>query len=397
MSGNIVDSNASWISDRCLLLGHNVVLHMAVGDDEAAIAEALKISSDKADVVVVSGGLGATVDDLTLKAAADSFGLEMKFHEDIWNGILGFFKKVNRICSENNKKQAHLPDGAIALQNSVGTAPGVQLNFKGTEYFFVPGVPKEMKQIFDDSIRPWLKEKADQPGYYQLFLKCFGLPEATYDQMIRGIDLKGVHLSFRVSFPETKIKLVSRSDSVDKSRRLVEDAALNIREILGDYIYGEGEETLEMVVGNMLKNKNYHLTLAESCTGGLISNMLTDVPGSSDYIERGFITYSNRSKVEVLGIPEKILKEHGAVSAEVARAMAEGALMVSGADVALAVTGIAGPAGGTKDKPVGTVHIAIAGPDGVVHQQYHFPRDREWFKKIVAAQALDMLRKCLSD
>lgn len=395
MAGNIVDSNAAWISDKCWIIGHDVVMHMAVGDDEVAIGSALKAASEKADVVVVSGGLGATVDDITLDAAVKHFGLKMVYHEDIWEGIKDFFKRINRVCSENNKKQAYLPKGAKTLPNKVGTAPGVQLNHNGAEYFFVPGVPKEMRQIFDDSIFPWLKKHCQTPGYAQKFLKCFGLPEATFDQMLKGIDLGGVRLSFRVSFPEIKIKLVARTEDEAKSVKLVDKAAEKVREKLSDFIYGEDEETLEEVVGNILINKNYQLAVAESCTGGLIANRITNISGSSRYFDRGFITYSNRAKIGDIGVPEDVVNKHGAVSKEVAEAMAEGAIKASGADVALAVTGIAGPTGGTKEKPVGTVHIAIAGSTGAVHRQYIYPRDRIWFKEIVAATALDMLRRYL--
>lgn len=395
MAGNIVDSNAVWISDRCWMLGHKVVLHIGVGDDRRDIGEALMSAGKKAGCVIVSGGLGATVDDITLEAASEAFGLRMVFHEDVWKGIEAFFKKVNRACSENNQRQAYLPEGAKVLPNRVGTAPGVHLAHKGRDYFFVPGVPKEMMQIFEDSIWPWLKENSEAPGYHQRFLRLFGLPEATFDQMIKGLSFEGINLSFRVSFPEVRIKLVARSKKGAEAKRLVDDAAGKIREALGDYIFGEDEETLEGVVGKLLKSKGYRLAIAESCTGGLIADMITDVPGSSGYFERGYVTYSNRAKVEDLGVPADVIEKHGAVSPEIVCAMAEGAKNKGGADYAVAVTGIAGPAGGTRDKPVGTVHIAVAGPEGVVQQHYLYPRDREGFKKIVAATALDMLRRCL--
>lgn len=395
MSGNIVDSNAAWISDRCWSLGCDVVLHMAVRDRSEDIIDMMKTASARADVIIVSGGLGATVDDITLEAASKFFKRKMVFHEDIWTGIKDFFKRINGVCSENNKKQAYMPEGASALENRVGTAPGVRIEKSGVLYFFVPGVPKEMKQIFGDSIFPWLKEKSETPGYCEKFLRCFGLPEATFDQMISGVKHEGVDFSFRVSFPDVRIKLVSRSDDLKKSKKLVDDAAGKIREKIGEYIYGEDNESLEVVVGNLLINKKYKLAVAESCTGGLITSRLTDVPGSSAYLDRGFVTYSNDAKEDELGVRKEIIKAHGAVSAECAAHMAAGALKKSGADVALAVTGIAGPAGGTKEKPVGTVHIAIAGPKGAVHQQYFFPRARIEFKEIVSLTALDMLRRYL--
>jgi len=378
------------------LLGHEVVAHLCVGDSETDIIDSLEYISKRSDVVIVSGGLGPTVDDITLESASKFFGVKMKLSNDVWNEIQGIFKEIKRTCTENNKKQAYLPEGAIALENAVGTAPGVQMNCKGVEYFFVPGVPKEMKYIFEGSIYSWLKSRSECPGYYEKFLKCFGLPEATIDEMISNIDFRGVDLSFRVSFPEIWLKLVSRSKDISDSKCLVEEAALKIRKKLGDSVYGEGEETLESVVGNMLNNKGYKLVIAESCTGGLITHRVTNISGSSSYIDRGFVTYSNASKVDEILVKEDTIAQYGAVSPEVAKEMATGALKKSGADIAISVTGIAGPTGGTDEKPVGTVHIAIADNRGVQHQHLFFPRERVVFKELVASSALDMLRRYLA-
>ena len=394
LAGNIVDSNAAWISDKCWMLGHQVVRHLTVGDDPSDISDALHQLSNVADVVLVSGGLGATVDDITIETAAKAFGLKMVLDQEVWKGIQDFFDKVGRDCTGNNKKQALLPEGASPLTNCVGTAPGVQLTHENVVYFFVPGVPREMVQIFDDSILPWLKKHADRAGYHQLFLKCFGLPEATFDELISDIKLDGVDLSFRVSFPEVKIKLVARGDAAQKK---VENAASQIRDRLGYHIYGTDDDLLEEVVGELLIKNGYKLAVAESCTGGLILNRLTDIAGSSRYVERGFVTYSNESKMEALGVSEDDLKKYGAVSEEVAIQMAEGALEESMADVALSVTGIAGPTGGTPEKPVGTVHIALAGPNGTMHKRYFYSRDRLAFKSLVSTMALDMIRRYLLD
>lgn len=395
MAGNIPDTNATWISDRCWMLGHTMTLHMAVGDNTAAIGNAVIYAASKADVVIVSGGLGATVDDITLASAADALKLKMIYHENIWKEIQEFFDRVGRDCAENNKRQAYMPEGAKALPNKLGTAPGIWLNHNGKDYFFLPGVPKEMKYIFDNSIFPWLAKHSGRPAYFQKFLKCFGLPEATFDAMISDLKFEGINLSFRVTFPETKIKLVARSESEEESKELVAKAADKIRERLGSHVYGEDEETLEEVVGNLLISKKYNLAIAESCTGGMIANMITNVAGSSSYFERGYVTYSNESKIELLGVKPAVIKEHGAVSKETAIAMAEGARKMSKADIAVSVTGIAGSTGGTPEKPVGTVYIAIAGPKGTIVKHYIYSRERIWFKKLVSAGALDMVRRYL--
>lgn len=397
MAGNITDSNAAWISDKCWMLGHRVSLHMAVGDNEAELTGALKYAADHSDIVIVTGGLGATVDDITLATAAKLLGLKMEFHEDVWCEIKNFFKEINRVCSENNKKQAYMPQGAKELKNRVGTAPGIRLNHKGKEYLFLPGVPEELKQIFNDFIFSWIKEKSDMPGYYEKYIRLFGLPEATYDQMIQDIEYEGVDLNFRVHFPEAKIKLAGRAEEKEMAKYQVDKAVTLIKEKLGDFIYAEDDIELEEVVGNILINKEYELVVAESCTGGLIANRLTNVSGSSAYFDRGFVVYSNKSKRDNLGVPEETLTRFGAVSSEAALAMSEGAISKSVADIALAVTGIAGPTGGTKEKPVGTAYVAVTGPKGSVCRHYVYPRSRKQFKEIVAETALDMLRRYLLD
>ncbi len=397
MSGNIVDSNCTWIADRCWRLNHKVVWNISIGDDEDAIVDACLLAAERADVVFVTGGLGATVDDITLAASTKAFGSKMIFNEDVWSGIEGYFKKTGRECTENNKRQAYLPEGGVPLQNRVGTAPGVQVKFENTTFFFLPGVPKEMYQIFEDSILPWLK-KNSKGEYHQKFLKCFGMPEASLDERIKDIELGDVRLSFRVTFPEIKIKLVDRLsfivDRKDATKQL-DEVEKKIRERIGGYIFGTDDDTMESVVGDLLKKKKMRLAVAESCTGGYIANMLTNVPGASEWFERGIVSYSNESKIQTLGVNEATIKKHGAVSEACAKEMAAGLLKKSGADIAVAVTGIAGPSGGTKEKPVGTVYIALATPEKIEHSSHVQPRSREWFKKWVAYQALDMVRRRL--
>jgi len=393
MSGNVVDTNAAYLSDKCWMKGHEVVWRFSVCDKTDDIASACKLAADKADVVFVTGGLGATADDITLEAAAKAFGKKMIYHDDIWRGIQSFFKEIGRECTENNKRQAYLPEGGKALKNTVGTAPGVQVKLGGAIFFFLPGVPKELYQIFGDSIDVWLEKNSTKGIYRERFLKCFGIPEASLDERLKGVDLAGCRLSFRVSFPEIKLKLVVRAASKAKADAAILKAEKNIRTRVDEFIFGSGEETLESVVGKLLANKKLKLASAESCTGGLIASKLTDVSGASAYFERGFVTYSNESKIAELGVSEAVIKKHGAVSRECAVAMAEGARKVSGADVALSVTGIAGPTGGTKEKPVGTVHMAVATKNGTAHAVYCHPRDRASFKILVAFEVLDLLRR----
>jgi nicotinamide-nucleotide amidase len=399
MSGNVVDTNSAWIADKCWMLGHEVVWHGGVGDYKDAIGDACRLAAERAEIIFVTGGLGATLDDITLESAAAAFGKKMVFHEDIWKGIQDFFKKAGRECAINNKRQAYLPDGGKPLENRVGTAPCVQVKLGKAVFFFLPGVPRELYQIFDDSILPLLKEKAGEKKYQQKFLRCFGLPEASFDERLKGLDFGEVRVSFRVTYPEVKIKLVARAERRVASDQwlVIRQAEKKIREKIGDYIFGVDDETMEAAVGNLLKNKKMTIAIAESCTGGYISNLITNVAGSSEWFERGVISYSNKSKVEILGVKEETIKKYGAVSEKCAREMAEGVLKISGASAGLAVTGIAGPSGGAEGKPVGTVHIALATREGTRHISYCHPRTREQFKMLVAYEALDMVRReCLS-
>ena len=390
MSGNVVDTNSAWIADRCWMLGHKVVWHIGVPDDRRAIGEACKMASKKADTVFVTGGLGATVDDITVESAAAAFKKKMAFDEKIWGNIKSFFKRLGRECTPNNRRQAYLPKGAKPLTNKIGSAPGVMAKLGKATFFFLPGVPKELYHIFDNSIQPWLEKKSDK--YHQKFLRCFGIPEASFDERLKDIKLGNVRLSFRVTFPEVKIKLVARGKNAAKEIASVE---MEIRGRIGDYIFAENDITMETKIGELLTKKGLKLSIAESCTGGLISNMITNVSGSSNYFERGIISYSNRSKIEILGVKEELIEKYGAVSKECAVKMAEGVRQISGSDIGLAVTGIAGPSGGTAQKPVGTVHIAISTKDGNLHKHLCKPRERTAFKIVVAYQALDMVRRYL--
>jgi nicotinamide-nucleotide amidase len=251
-----------------------------------------------------------------------------------------------------------------------------------------------MHRQFEDSVLPALAGlESEKRGYVFRFLRCFGAPEATMAQKIEGVDLTGVDLAYRVSFPEIFIKVSAWGPDPVFLERRVGAVEKEIRTRLGDLVYGEGEETFPAVIGRFLKEKGATLATAESCTGGKLANLITDVPGSSIYFERGVVTYSNASKTEILGVPESLLKTFGAVSSETAVAMAKGVRRLAKTTYGIGVTGVAGPDGGTPEKPVGTVHIALDAEDGATERELHFATTREWFKKVVAFAALDMLRK----
>ncbi len=394
VQGVIVDSNSAWIAERCAAFGFEIVRHTCIGDDANDIADALKQAASRADTVIVTGGLGPTSDDITLEAAAKAFGKRLVRDEGVLLEIRQFFERVGREMSKSNEKQALIPEGASILPNRVGTAPGILVGLGGAQFFFLPGVPKELHQIFDDLVMPWLKKRA-QGAHVVRVLRCFGIPEASIDTKLEGVDLCNTRLSFRVKFPEILLKLVARSSDLAKAQKAVDAAAHNIKDRLGDVVYAEGDVTLAEVTGGLLKEKGMGLAVAESCTGGLLCSMITDVPGASEYFERGAVAYSNRSKEQMLDVPAAVIESSGAVSKDTAICMAEGIRCQSEADIGVGITGIAGPSGGTAQKPVGTVHIAMVTPDGTLTHEYHYQRDRLWFKQIVAATALDMVRKYL--
>lgn len=396
MQGIIVDTNSAWIAARCAMLGHEIVRHTSVGDDFDAIAGAVTSAAESADAVIVSGGLGPTADDITVEAAARAFDRKLIRNEEVLSEIREFFERLGRPMSSSNEKQALIPEGATVLSNRVGTAPGIMAELGNAVFFFLPGVPKELYQIFDDSIMPWLKDRA-HGTYAEKVLRCFGIPEALIDEKLRGADLSGCRLSFRVSFPEVLLKIISRAENNGNAQISINKAADSIRKRLGNVVYAEGETTLAAAVGNLLKTRGLTVSVAESCTGGLIASMITDVAGASDWFERGVVAYSNQSKIEILGVAEKTIKEHGAVSKECAKAMAEGIRKISKASIGVAVTGIAGPGGATPEKPIGTVHIAMATSDGTQVESHCFARDRLWFKQLVAMTALDMIRKTVRE
>ncbi|MDO8493851.1 MAG: nicotinamide-nucleotide amidohydrolase family protein [Deltaproteobacteria bacterium] len=368
MAGDIADTNAAWMSQNCWQLGFPVVWKVSVGDNADAIADACKEAAKRADVVLVSGGLGPTVDDITLMAALGAFNKDPKEGE-----ILG---------------------------NSVGTAPGLKIEMtpQGREkaiFFFFPGVPKELFAMFENFCLPWLKEKAKEIFYGERILKCFGIAEAKLDAMLRDVDLGPCVLSFRVPFPEVWIKVRFQGSDPKKGKVALEQAVLAIRKKADKFIFAEGDQTMSQAIGELLQKRGETMAIAESCTGGALMNCITDIPGASQYFERGVVSYSNESKRDLLGVKEEMITKSGAVSEETVQAMTAGMKKSSGATYAIGISGLAGPSGGSPEKPVGTVFIGLATPTEVEVKKFSYPRDRREFKQLVSATALFWLREKL--
>lgn len=394
LSGAVTDTNSAWLGDRLWGMGYDLHWHTTVGDEPDKITQALKESIGRSDAVIVTGGLGPTLDDITLEVAARAFGLPMVLNQVALQAIKKRFEKIGREMTPNNEKQALLPKGSKMIANKVGTAPGCHLVFQGIHFFFFPGVPREMQQQFDYYLLPTLTSlDIEKRAFAFRLLRCFGAPEATMAQKLEGVDLSGVDLAYRVSFPEILIKVSAWGRDLKSLDRRVTEVAGEIQRRLGDLVYGKGEETLPAVVGRLLAERKETLSVAESCTGGRLASLMTDVPGSSRWFERGVVTYSNESKTELIGVPAPLIKTFGAVSREVAVAMARGVRKVANTTYGIGITGIAGPEGGTPGKPVGTVHIALDSDDGTTERELHFATSRDWFKRVVSFAALDLLRK----
>ncbi len=391
--GELVNTNAAWISDQLTTVGCEVVEHVTVPDEVEAIREALQVLSGRNRYVVTTGGLGPTSDDVTAASAASAAGVELERHQASLDAIRQRYAAAGRVMTEANAKQADIPRGADVLPNPVGTAPGFSLALGGCHGFFLPGVPHEMKRMFADRVRPAIASSVERK-VHQVRLRTFGLPESAVAAKLEGLEEAhpGVSLGYRATFPEIEVKVWARTDGTASAEECVGLAVREVRARLGEVVYGEGNDTYAAYVGRCLRSKGLTLALAESCTGGLISSMITDVPGSSDYLLLDAVTYSNASKAKLLGVSSEVLRGYGAVSSECAAAMVDGARRLVDSDIAVSVTGIAGPGGGTEEKPVGTVWMGLATRDGeTVTEHFQLSGDRPQIRTRAAYLALRMV------
>ena len=400
LRGEIVDSNKAFLSDRLLSLDIETDYHASVRDVPADMIDAFHRAAGRSDVVLVSGGLGPTRDDLTAEVMARAFDRPLRLDEAALAGIRAFFASVGREMTENNASQARFPEGAEVLDNPIGTAPGFMLEGvrEGSQavFFCLPGVPREMMRMMDEQVLPRLAARAGGGGgvVRARLLRTFGMGESTLDAELADVAASGaVSLGFRTSFPDNYLRPVARASTAAEADALLDGVCEKIRERLGPLVYGEGGDTLEIVAGRLLRERGATVAVAESCTGGLIAEKLTDVPGSSAYFLGGIVAYANEAKRDLLGVSEALLVEHGAVSDPAVRAMAEGVRARFGADLGVATTGISGPDGGSAEKPVGLVHLALADAGGTHADSFVFPLDRTRHRQLTAQVALDWIRR----
>lgn len=400
LSGNVLDTNKQFLSDELWRNGFLVKHHASVCDDEEAIIDALHRAQGRADIVLCTGGLGPTMDDFTVEVAAKAFGTTVAYHEETLKQLEDWYKKRGRVMKDNSRKQALVPVGGRVISNKKGTAPGVYYQFKNSHFYFMPGVPSEMKEMFQGFILPELLKIRGQTLFFATrFLKTFGSTEAELDDKLQDLAHNRTHIDnarigFRYHFPEVTIKVSVWDKSESKAQKDLARVLDIIRARIGEFIYSENEnDTLEKVVVEKVIRAKKTVAVAESCTGGLVANRLTDVSGVSEVFKGGIVAYSNELKQKLLHVDEKILAQKGAVSPECAESMVRGIHQVTGANFCAAVTGIAGPTGGTPEKPVGTVHIATLFEGKLENKEYHFPFNREMFKIIVSSI---VLKKILS-
>lgn len=391
------DTNSLWLTEQLNSIGIEVMLKTIVGDDDNRLEEAIKDAVKRSKVVITTGGLGPTEDDITRKVAARALGRRLFLDEVVLQVIRDRFQSFGRTMPERNSRQAMVIDGAEVLPNPNGSAPGLFIEHQGTSIALLPGPPRELQPMFQDHVRARLVSKAGNIRVVRRILKVVGMGESAIDEKIAPIYTQYTNPQTSILFnkSEVDVQLTARGRTEQDANQLLDKVSAQLEEKLGHSIFSFRGETMEEVVGLRLTLGGYTLSVAESCTGGLIAERLTDVPGSSRYFIEGVVAYSNDAKTRTLGVEPILLMEHGAVSGHVAEAMAEGIRKRSGTDFGLAVTGIAGPDGGTEEKPVGLVYIALADDLQTQHRKLMLPGDRDLVRWRASQAALDLLRRRL--
>jgi len=397
LSGGVVDTNSVFLAEELLEIGIETSFKTIVGDDEKDMEDAVRTARERVDVILVTGGIGPTEDDITRKALARVLKKRLVLSDDALKAVKAVFKAKGKEYPAANDRQALIPAGARLLRNPVGVAPGFTLVEDGKFVAVLPGVPAEMQAMFLEGLRPALEEHfGGKAVIRRKVLHTCGLSESKVNELIQDI-LKQKRPAMGLTARDTgvDIRIVAHEGSGARSRSTMERIEAEVRKKLGDAIYGVDGQDMEEVVGALLTQRKRTLAVAESCTGGLISGRITNIAGSSAYFERGVVVYSNAAKTELLGVPADRIERYGAVSREVAKAMAQGMRERAKTDLGLAVTGIAGPSGGTPEKPVGLVYIALATIDGVTVSEDRFLGTRSQVRQRTAQMAMDMVRRYL--
>jgi nicotinamide-nucleotide amidase len=392
--GQILNSNARFLSEELASLGIDVFFHTAVGDNRARVQEAFSTARGRSELVIFTGGLGPTDDDLTKEAVAEAMGLELILDADWQKKLASFFASIKRPMPAKNLKQALVPAGSLLLYNHNGTAPGIYIEQNGLTVILLPGPPRELNPMFREAVAPLLRDRLGTVTIQSRMVKVVGLGESAVEEQVADlVQQQNPTVAPLVHNFEVHLRITAKGDTADEAKALVDKMDGELQGRLARYIYGRDQETLSGVVGGLLREQGKSLAVAESCTGGRLGDAITDESGSSDYFWGGVTAYSNDVKEKILQVPRSTLLEHGAVSEATAKAMALGVRSLMGADFSLAVTGIAGPLGATEEKPVGLVYIALAGEGFCRCQEFFLHGKRETVKGRTVVMALNMLRR----
>jgi competence/damage-inducible protein CinA-like protein len=393
--GDLLDTNAAWISGKLASLGVSIYRHTTVGDNKKRITAALKEAASRADLVITTGGLGPTSDDLTNACLGEAAGREMVEYPEARRHVDEMFKRFGRTPTQSNYKQTLFPEGSELIPNPAGTAMGAILELDGALVATFPGVPGEMKGMFEETLEPLIKEWSEG-SIISRTLWFTGIGESALAEKVQDLlDASDPTVAPLAGQGKVRLRITTRAATTEEAEEKIAPIADEILSRLGDYYFGEDDETLESAIGKLLTGRGETLALAESCTGGLLAKRLTDRAGSSAFFTEGLVTYSNEAKERLLGVPHELLVEHGAVSEPVAKAMADGVRKTAGTNYGLSVTGVAGPDGGTEEKPVGLVFVGISDAEGTVAELLDLSawrRSREAIRERSANRAFDLLR-----
>ena len=394
--GNIANTDAQMLSKGLSALGINVYYHTVVGDNPQRLKAAVEVAKGRADIIITTGGLGPTCDDLTKNVLAECFGRKLVYDEASAQRIRDYFQQLHpgRPMTENNLQQAYLPEGCTIFSNDWGTAPGCAFEADGVRVIMLPGPPNECTPMFEHRAVPYLRALADGVIASRT-LKLFGMGESAVEAKLRDRmnALTNPTLAPYAKTGEVELRITAKAATVEEARALIVPVEKEVRDIFGPLVYGADVASMEEVVLGLLKEKGLTLGTAESCTGGLVAKRMTDLPGSSAVFKGGVVSYTNEVKAGVLGVPQAMLDEFGAVSAQVARAMAQGARRVLGCDLAVSLTGVAGPDPDDRNNPVGLIYVALDTPEGTRVRELHLINGRARIRTVAATNAFDMFRR----
>ena len=394
--GQTIDTNAAFIASQLNAVGINVTLKRTIADRHDAIVEALDQVRNETNLVFMTGGLGPTNDDITKKTLNEYFNGELQFNEEVYENIENIFRSFNRVPKEVHKHQAYLPSTARVLINRMGTASGMHFEKEGTHFFSMPGVPYEAEHIVKDRVIPWIVDNLQQGTVVHRTILTQGVPESELAELLFDFEKalpEGVSMAYLPSPGMVKLRLSSYEGDPEIMRKRIGDLISEMKDILGDLVYGENVQTLEEVIGEMLTRDKQTLSMAESCTGGNIASRITSVPGASNYFLGGLVSYATKIKEDILEVDTNTIEKEGVVSEQVALSMAEQSRKLFNSDYAISTTGIAGPDGGTREVPVGSIWIGIAGPSRSKAWNFRFGRNRERNIQKATITALNLLRR----